>query len=102
MATKKSKKVSRPRRTAKPAAAGGGAGDDATYVRLRTVLDSVEIGAIRYYLMANTGAQRQQRFNELNNMFMPIVDFLWHVPDVDCPEGYMDCQGVCVPYPCPN
>ena len=19
-----------------------------------------------------------------------------------CPEGYVDCHGVCVPYPCPN
>lgn len=21
---------------------------------------------------------------------------------IDCPEGYVDCHGVCVPYPCPN
>lgn len=105
MATKsksksKSKKVAQSKPTAR-SAGGGGAPND-PYVRLRTMLDSLEIGAIRYYLMATGSSGKTQRYNELSEALMPIINWLWHVPDVDCPEGYVDCHGCCVPYPCPD
>lgn len=81
------------------------------YVQLRTMLDSLEIGAIRYYLMARDVPAKQRRFIELDEKLMPIVKWLWGGatgigmaprPDVECPAGYIDCNGCCVPYPCPD
>ena len=88
------------------------------YVRLRTLLDSLECGAINYFLKHSEG--RGGRFDELNNMLMPLIHWVWHQDTKEppypeggdkamageetfgCPEGYVDCQGVCVPYPCPE
>ena len=87
------------------------------YVRLRTLLDSLECGAINYFLEHTEG--RGGRFDELNERLMPLIHWVWHKDrkkppypkgggkgggreTIDCPEGYVDCQGVCVPYPCPN
>jgi hypothetical protein len=76
------------------------------YVHLRTMLDSLEIGAIRYYLMARDVPVKQRRYIELDEKLMPIVKWLWGgmAPrrDVECPAGYIDCNGCCVPYPCPD
>jgi hypothetical protein len=83
------------------------------YVRLRTMLDSLEIGAIRYYLMAGDLPGKQHRYIQLDEKLMPIVKWLWGDepgkmmvaaggPDVECPAGYIDCNGCCVPYPCPD
>ncbi len=71
------------------------------YVRLRTLIDSLECGAIRYLLSESEG--KGGRLDELSNRLMPIIDWVWKKGmEIDCPEGYVDCQGVCVPYPCPN
>ena len=71
------------------------------YVRLRTLLDSLECGSIRYLLRQSEG--RGGRLDELSHRLMPIIDWVWEkAPEIECPEGYVDCQGVCVPYPCPN
>ena len=82
------------------------------YVRLRTLLDSLECGAIRYFLRDPDG--KGGRMNELNDMLMPIIDWVWEKGkeeytateslemELRCPDGYVDCQGVCVPYPCPD
>jgi hypothetical protein len=83
------------------------------YVRLRTLLDSLECGAIRYFLRESHG--KGGRMDELNDMLMPIIDWVWEKGveppyagggggeiEISCPEGYVDCQGVCVPYPCPQ
>ena len=85
------------------------------YVRLRTLIDSLECGAIRYMLEQSEG--RGGRFDELSARLMPLIDWVWKkdkqkppYPDVggggdvviDCPQGYIDCNGVCVPYPCPD
>ena len=72
-----------------------------TYIRLRTVLDSLELGAIKYFLKDNEG--KVERFDEMSVKLMPIIDWLWKKDiAIECPEGYMDCKGVCVPYPCPD
>jgi len=88
------------------------------YVRLRTLLDSLECGAINYFLRHTEG--RGGRFDELNEKLMPLIHWVWekdmkkppypegggegggHKEMLGCPDGYVDCQGVCVPYPCPN
>jgi hypothetical protein len=81
------------------------------YVRLRTMLDSLEIGSIRYYLMAGDAPGKARRYGALDEKLMPIVKWLWGEesgggmaprPDVECPAGYIDCNGCCVPYPCPD
>lgn len=72
-----------------------------TYVRLRTILDSLELGAIKYFLKTSDG--KGGRFDELSSQLMPIIDWLWKKEaSIECPEGYIDCHGVCVPYPCPD
>lgn len=71
------------------------------YVRIRTLIDSLECGALRYLLREQSG--RGGRKDQLEQKLMPLIDWVWKQSElIDCPEGYVDCQGVCVPYPCPN
>ena len=88
------------------------------YVNLRTLLDSLEVGALRFYL-SGTGSQ-PKKFKLLKDKLMPLIDELWNPPqetqkpgtmkqrtkkpgiDIDCPDGYFDCEGCCVPYRCPD
>ena len=72
------------------------------YARLRTILDSMDIGALRYYLDAQSVAERTQRFEKLKSALMPIIREIWNRGEslAECPEGYIDCGGVCVPYQC--
>lgn len=72
------------------------------YVRLRTILDSVEDGSIRYYLRFQNSPDRDKRFEEIRSVLMPVIDFVWGGGDIECPPGYNDCDGVCVPYTCPG
>lgn len=79
--------------------------DLSAYVRLRTILDSLELGAIKY--MLNEPGGRGGRYDELSSKLLPVVDWVWKKLNegslvIDCPEGYIDCNGVCVPYPCPD
>jgi len=75
------------------------------YMELRTMLDSVDMGALRFYLGAADHACQQENFKYLKAELMKISDHVWGLPkvkpDVDpCPEGYHLCDGCCVPYPC--
>jgi hypothetical protein len=75
----------------------------AGYVRLRTILDSLEIGALRYYLDGTNEAEKARRLKEMEASFMPLIDkfFQRRRPGlIDCPRGYNECEGVCVPYSC--
>ena len=75
----------------------------AQYARLRTILDSMEIGALRFYLDAPSVAERERRFEKLKSDLLPIIREIWgQSEDIapECPEGYIDCGGVCVPYQC--
>ena len=77
--------------------------DPNQYVRLRTILDSLEDGSIRYYLGVPDSLEGPKRFGELESRLMPIIEWLWGGPDeLVCPPGYFNCQGVCVPYVCPR
>ena len=83
------------------------------YTNLRTLLDSLEIGALRYYL-SGTGLSAPQKFKYLKDKLTPIIDELWKPQginkpginklgiDIDCPPGYYECDGCCVPYKCPE
>ena len=73
------------------------------YIELRTILDSVEIGALRYYLNASDPTVQEANFKYLKAQMKPILDHIWgrkSPREDDCPEGYHDCSGCCVPYTC--
>jgi hypothetical protein len=93
--SKKAVKRSRPRRVKSKT-------NLTQYARLRTILDSLEIGALRYYLDAKSTSEREQRFERIQSALLPIIRQMWGRGEAidGCPEGYMDCGGVCVPYQC--
>lgn len=77
------------------------------YMRLRTVLDSLEISALQYCLEDKNAATRRLRAGEIEAWVMPVIRKLQGklmepgaIPG-DCGDGYHNCGGVCVPYPCP-
>lgn len=77
---------------------------DQAYVQLRTILDSVQIGAIRYFVSATTPEARREKVEQIQELLMPTVRLFWGNDSgaIDCPEGYTECHGACVPYTCPD
>ena len=74
------------------------------YTQLRTMLDSLEVGTLRYFL-DGTGKSQPDKFKELQEMLQPVIDEVWgwgEQINIDCPDGYYDCNGCCVPYRCPD
>lgn len=73
------------------------------YVQLRTILDSLEIGALRFYLNDTNAAEKKKRFEKLEDELMPIINQVWGggAKLITCPRGYTNCEGTCVPYSCP-
>jgi hypothetical protein len=94
--------------------------DHSSYVELRTVLDGLELGAIRHYLAGKSATERQNRSDYITELLRPIARQLVRgaaapaaklmafnrdggdVMGGGCPEGLHDCNGVCVAYECPN
>jgi hypothetical protein len=71
------------------------------YVQLRTLLDSLEVGALRYYLNGTTPAEKTKKFDALKPKLMEIIQLVWGgAKEIQCPPGYSDCDGCCVPYSC--
>jgi hypothetical protein len=71
------------------------------YVELRTILDSVNIGALRFYLNATSHAEQDANFKYLKTELKEISDHVWgRNKAIECPDGYHDCDGCCVPYNC--
>lgn len=75
------------------------------YIRLRTVLDGLQLCALRYCLEEKNLQKRLKRIAEIEALLLPIIQgmqdrFIAHGPG--CGEGYFDCGGVCVPYQCPD
>ena len=71
------------------------------YALLRTILDSLETGALRYYLGGTSDIERQANFKYLKDKLTPIINHIWEKQKEDpCPDGYHDCNGYCVSYPC--
>jgi hypothetical protein len=76
------------------------------YIRLRTVLDGLELSSLRYCLKDKNVARRLKRIGEIEELVMPIIRSLQDRtiahPGAGCDEGYFNCGGVCVPYQCPG
>jgi hypothetical protein len=78
------------------------------YMRLRTVLDGMQISALRYCLEAGSTRSKIKRIAEIEKELLPMIrgiqDRLTMAPGGGggCPDGYFDCGGVCVPYQCPK
>ena len=73
-----------------------------SYVRLRTQLDALEIGALRYFMEGEDAAEMERRAAELEAMIMPVIAGLKRGLTQVCPDGIINCGGCCVPYPCPR
>ncbi len=76
----------------------------AAYIRLRTVLDGLEMNAIRYCLETSNPVTRTRRAKAIVNQLMPLTR-KWQGEALSpgfeaCDEGYVLCNGVCVPYQC--
>ena len=80
------------------------------YTNLRIMLDSLEVGALRYFL-SGEGLSQPLKLQFLKGMLQPVIDELWHPHqgttkklelEDGCPPGYFDCDGCCVPYKCPD
>lgn len=75
------------------------------YMRFRTVLDGLELTAMRYSLKDDDTALRIARMKEFEKVLMPIITQYQNQTKTnlltDCPEGCNNCGGVCVPYECP-
>jgi hypothetical protein len=74
------------------------------YARLRTITDSLELGAIRYFM---SGPNKGERLAKVESLLHEALDFFWRDGEgesapIDCPEGYTNCHGACVPYQCPG
>jgi len=73
------------------------------YAQLRTMLDSVQAGALRHYLNAPTEEERDASFNYLKTNLKPIHDHLFGFNGYQsCPaEVPYDCGDYCSANPCP-
>ena len=84
------------------------------YVQLRTMLDSVMAGALRFYLDPLEFDKQKENYQFLETHLMAISNRVWHReekakvkmgkrkadPNDPCPDGYYNCGGCCVPYEC--
>ena len=79
------------------------------YMRLRTVLDALEINALQYCLENKSTETREQRAMEIEAWVMPVIEKINRKMIAPpggggggCHDGYHNCGGVCVPYQCPG
>jgi len=92
--------------TTETTTSGGTEGDfPKAYTRLRTVLDALQINALRYCLDEPSAATRKKRAAEIEAWIMPVIKDIkdrLKLLGGDCGDGYSNCGGVCVPYRCPE
>ena len=75
-----------------------------SYIKLRTHLDSLQATALRYVLSDKDLAGQTKRAEEVASRamaFMAEMPGAVPSPEGGCGDGYYNCGGVCVPYPCP-
>ena len=71
------------------------------YAELRMILDSVQRGALHYYLYASSQAERDKRLKYLREKLKPIHDRVYGVSrESTCPPPLYDCGGYCCDTPC--
>jgi len=108
-----------PKATSNTPQSVSGAEWEPRYIRLRTVLDSLEATSLRYCLSADTDTERIRRAKKIESLAVPLLREIANLSKPkaakaaiaalaaddaetsECPEGYNKCNGVCVPYPCP-
>ena len=73
-----------------------------SYVRLRTLLDALEIASVCYYMEGETTAEKIRRAEEIESQIRPILIEFNRGFTQGCPPGFYNCGGCCVPYPCPS
>ncbi len=78
------------------------------YIRLRTVLDALEMNSL-YYVLKPTNQDNKLRIERamyatalLEKCYEEIHGLIPKEELQSCPHGYHDCGGVCVPYSCPE
>ena len=68
------------------------------YMRLRTLLDALEVNTLRYCL---DGADSDDCISRMITVQADLMNVIEHVGgEAPCPDGYFNCGGVCVPYSC--
>jgi hypothetical protein len=73
-----------------------------SYVRLRTLLDALEIAAVCFYMDGDTAAEKNYRAEEIERQIRPLLMELNRNFAQGCPPGFFNCGGCCVPYRCPS
>jgi hypothetical protein len=68
------------------------------YVRLRTLLDSLQANMIRYCVEETSPDVRINRINGVEEDLMQLIGKVGG--EGPCAQGYYLCDGVCVPYQC--
>ena len=79
-----------------------GTGNFKSYARMRAVLDAMEIAALRRYMEAETASERDEWAAEVEGLIMPVINRLRAGLAEECPRGFNNCGGCCVPYRCPR
>ena len=68
------------------------------YVRLRTLLDSLQANMIRYCVDEPSLGVRLERMNGVEEELLNLIGKVGG--GGPCSDGYFLCDGVCVPYRC--
>ena len=68
------------------------------YVRLRTLLDSLQANMIKYCMESTSLSARVDRMKGVEEELMNLIGKVGG--DGPCSDGYYLCNGVCVPYQC--
>jgi len=71
-------------------------------VRVRTLLDALQMAAVRYYLDGDSTAERICRAEEIERQIRPLLLEFNQSFGTGCPPGFFNCGGCCVPYRCPS
>ncbi len=71
------------------------------YIRLRTLLDALEIKALRYVLKGENAAARIELAKKIEPLLRHCIEHIEGQPIIGCDDGFKMCAGVCVPYECP-
>jgi hypothetical protein len=76
------------------------------YMMMRTALDAVEMGSLRWCMDDKSKAERAKRAAYIAERLKPIAEELRKKSGPPgqgpCPDGYYFCNGMCVPYQCHN
>ncbi|MDQ3748088.1 MAG: hypothetical protein M3367_03580 [Acidobacteriota bacterium] len=89
--------------TAETTTSEGTDGFPKAYIRLRTVLDALEIKALRYVLKGENVATRKELAVKIEALLMHCIRQIDDQHELGgCDPGFHMCCGVCVPYDCPD